>query len=214
MNFATKTQRGLTDERRAAAPAHITCFNYGSQGHRTVHCPKQLSKNGYPRRQDYQSRGSNPSHRHKAALVVPTDGSCKRKRASMEQIAEFRRNGQIPVASHSGYTILFRAIEGPVLKDLIYDLIIGNIAEAWNAHDLHPLWEHGACGETKKQAAAEGCTTPFKVAQKVHMDIIGPEKLVEMQTSDTTLDHCRDQEDPFEIKGKERSDAGTKSKKF
>ena len=101
MKFANKTQRVLTDERhdgntngRGGAPGHITCFNCGSLGHKAARCPKQLSRDGHPRRQDYQSRGSNPSYRHKAASVVTTDDSRERKRASMEQIAEFKRDGQ------------------------------------------------------------------------------------------------------------------------
>ncbi|KAK3767539.1 hypothetical protein RRG08_003971 [Elysia crispata] len=59
MKFANKAQRVLTDERhdentngRGGAPGHITCFKCGSLGHKAARCPRQLSRDGYPRRQD------------------------------------------------------------------------------------------------------------------------------------------------------------------
>ena len=135
MKFATKTQRVVTDERhdentngRGGAPGHITCFNRGSLGPKAARCPETLSRDGYPRRQDYQSRGRNPSYRHTAASVVTTDGSLERKRASMEQIAEFRRDGQIPVGGGTFLPITGVAVtEEKVINMPVTDGYVGNL---------------------------------------------------------------------------------------
>ena len=55
---------------------------------------------------------------------------------------------------------------------------------------------------------------PLKVAEKVDMDIKDREKLVDMQACDITFDRFRNQEDPLEIKGKERNNTEIKSREF
>ena len=56
------------------------------------------------KRQEYPGKKSTPSSQHKAAsIVMPAEETSERKHCSLEQIEEFRRDGQIPVGNGSFY---------------------------------------------------------------------------------------------------------------
>ena len=104
--FAHKTQRAYVEERseessggRSGASNHPICFACGSQGHRAARCPfRQPPRDGNFKRQEYPGKKSTPSPQHKAAsIVMPAEETSDRKHGSLEQIEEFRRDGQTPV---------------------------------------------------------------------------------------------------------------------
>ena len=102
--FAHKTQRAYVEERseessggRGGASNQPICFACGSQGHRAVRCPfRQPPRDGNFKRQEYPGKKSTPSPQHKAAsIVMPAEETSERKHGSLEQIEEFRRDGQM-----------------------------------------------------------------------------------------------------------------------
>ena len=108
--FAHKTQRAYVEERseessggRGGASNQPICFACGSQGHRAARCPfRQPPRDGNFKRQEYPGKKSTPSPQHKAAsIVMPAEETSERKHCSLEQIEEFRRDGQIPVGNGS-----------------------------------------------------------------------------------------------------------------
>ena len=108
--FAHKTQRAYVEERseessggRGGASNQPICFACGSQGHRAARCPfRKTPRDGNFKRQEYPGKKSTPSPQHKAAsIVMPADETSERKHGSLEQIEEFRRDGQIPVGNGS-----------------------------------------------------------------------------------------------------------------
>ena len=119
--FAHKTQRACVEERseessggRGGASNQPICFACGSQGHRAARCPfRQPPRDGSFKRQEYPGKKSTPSPQHKAAsIVTPAEESSEKKHCSLEQIEEFRRDGQIPVGNKS-----FLALTSMVLPD-------------------------------------------------------------------------------------------------
>ena len=108
--FAHKTQIAYVEERseessggRGGASNQPICFACGSQGHRAARCPfRQPPRDGNVKRQEYPGKKSTPSPQHKAAsIVMPAEETSERKHCSLEQIEEFRRDGQIPVGNES-----------------------------------------------------------------------------------------------------------------
>ena len=108
--FAHKTQRAYVEERsdessggRGGASNQPICFACGSQGQRAARCPfRQTPRDGNVKRQEYTGKKSTPSPQHKAAsIVMPAEETSERKHCSLEQIEEFRRDGQIPVGNGS-----------------------------------------------------------------------------------------------------------------
>ena len=108
--FAHKTQRAYVEERseessggRGGASNQPICFACGSQGHRAARCPfRQPPRDSNFKRQEYPGKKSAPSPQHKAAsIVMPAEETSERKHCSLEQIEEFRRDGQIPVGNGS-----------------------------------------------------------------------------------------------------------------
>ena len=110
--FAHKTQRAYVEERsdessggRGGASNQPICFACacGSQGHRAARCPfRQPPRDGTVKKQTYPGKKSTPSPQHKtASIVMPAEESSERKHCSLEQIEEFRRDGQIPVGNGS-----------------------------------------------------------------------------------------------------------------
>ena len=108
--FAHKTQRAYVEERseeisggRGGASNQPICFACGSQGHRAARCPfRQSPRDGNVKRQKYPGKKSTSSPQHKAAsIVMPAEETSERKHCSLEQIEEFRRDGQIPVGNES-----------------------------------------------------------------------------------------------------------------
>ena len=123
MMFAHKTQRAYVEERseessggRGGASNQPICFACGSQGHREARCPfRQPPRNGYFKRQEYPCKKSTPSPQpqHKpASIAMLADETSERKHGSLEQIEEFRRDGQIPVGNGS-----FLPLTSLVLQD-------------------------------------------------------------------------------------------------
>ena len=88
---------------RGGASNQPICFACGSQGHRAARCPfRQPPRDGNFKRQEYPGKKSTPSPQHKAAsIVMPAEETSERKHCSLEQIEEFRRDGQIPVGNGS-----------------------------------------------------------------------------------------------------------------
>ena len=108
--FAHRTQRSYVEERseeswggRGRALNQPICFAFGSQDHRAASCPfRQPPRDGNFKRQEYPGKKSAPSPQHKAAsIVMPAEETSERKHGSLQQIEEFRRDGQIPVGNGS-----------------------------------------------------------------------------------------------------------------
>ena len=91
-------------------------------------------------------------------------------------------------------------VEAQCLSDPIYDLIIGNVPDAWDAQNPDPSWQE-ACAMTKRsQAKKKDERTALKVPSSRESPIVDREKLKQMQREDESLRKYWDRDDVL-VKG-------------